>query len=276
MMVRGLDIGPVEGTSMWIVVGLGWLISEKGGSLNSTYDSGSQEEPKSKTSSTKTKKKEEKTEFVLSVENLKPTIISKKENKPKPFIRTKSTEILPKAIVETKINDIDNKFVNYSCTINENEDSYPILKIPTKGCIVRTHRIGATKRKGFKDKSFEKSISTLLSNKFEISGNIRLNTGKLTRPFEPDIAIICHSNKNIRIDIEIDEPYAGITRQPTHCKGEDVNRDNYFRDRGWIVIRFSELQVHTKEIECLNFIVSVINSIDCSIQIYNDLKSVQK
>jgi hypothetical protein len=279
MMVRGLDIGPVEGTTMWIVVALGWLISEKGDSLNSTYNSQIPEKPKSKslkTSSRKIEKKKEETEFELSIENLKPTINYKKENKPKPIIKTKSTEILPKAIVETNKINIENKFVNYNSLLDENKDSYPILKTPNKGCIVRTHRIGTTKRKGFKDESFEKSISALLSSKFEVSGNIRLNTGKLTRPFEPDIAIICSTNKNIRIDIEIDEPYAGITRQPTHCKGEDVNRDNYFRNRGWIVIRFSEFQVHTKEIECLNFIALVINSIDNSFQIPNSLKAVPK
>ncbi|MCG8806479.1 hypothetical protein G1K75_12540 [Tenacibaculum finnmarkense] len=170
----------------------------------------------------------------------------------------------------------ENKFVNYSSTLNNNENSYPVLKIPAKNCIVRTHKYGATKRKGFKDQSFEKSISTFFSNKYEVSGNVRLNTGKSTRPFEPDIAIICSTSKNIRIDIEIDEPYAGITRQSIHCKGEDVNRDNYFRDRGWIVIRFSEYQVHTKEIECLNFIALVINSIDNFFQIPNNLQAVLK
>ncbi|MBU3011102.1 hypothetical protein KO506_06790 [Polaribacter vadi] len=208
--------------------------------------------------------------------SFQPKIKETKTKQIKSPIEEKTIKKLSKEIVKPIEKTIENRFVHYTSNLNDNENSYPILKIPNENCIVRTHRIGTTKRKGFKDESFEKSISKLLSNKFEVSGNIRLNTGKLTRPFEPDIAIICSTNKNIRIDIEIDEPYAGITRQPTHCKGEDVNRDNYFRNRGWIVIRFSELQVHTKEIECLNFIVSVINSIDNSIQISNDLKSDSK
>jgi hypothetical protein len=179
-------------------------------------------------------------------------------------------------IVELNNKKIENKFVNYTSTISDNENSYPILKIPNKDCIVRTHRVGTTKRKGFKDESFEKSISSFFSNKYQVSGNVRLNTGKSTRPFEPDIAIICSTKKNIRIDIEIDEPYAGVTRQSIHCKGEDVNRDNYFRDRGWIVIRFSEYQVHTKEIKCLNFIALIISSIDNSFQIPNNLQRLSK
>ena len=208
--------------------------------------------------------------------SFQPKIKETKTKQIKSPIEEKTIKKLSKEIVKPIEKTIENRFVHYTSNLNDNENSYPILKIPNENCIVRTHRIGTTKRKGFKDESFEKSISKLLSNKFEVSGNIRLNTGKLTRPFEPDIAIICSTNKNIRIDIEIDEPYAGITRQPIHCKGEDVNRDNYFRNRGWIVIRFSELQVHTKEIECLNFIISVINSIDNSIQIPNDLKSDTK
>ena len=141
-----------------------------------------------------------------------------KETKPKQIISSieeKTIKKLSKEIVKPIEKTIENRFVHYTSNLNDNENSYPILKIPNENCIIRTHRIGTTKRKGFKDESFEKSISKLLSNKFEVSGNIRLNTGKLTRPFEPDIAIICSTNKNIRIDIEIDEPYAGITRQPS-------------------------------------------------------------
>lgn len=245
--------------------------------------------PKKITSAIPEKKKEKKVytkKSVLPPKVKEPTLTYKKETKPKqvkPLAKKKTTEKLPKAIVESDKKTIENKFVNYTSTISDNENSYPILKIPRKDCIVRTHRLGTTKRKGFKDESFEKSISTFFSNKYQVSGNVRLNTGKSTRhtgkstrPFEPDIAIICSTNKNIRIDIEIDEPYAGITRQPTHCKGEDINRDNYFRDRGWIVIRFSEYQIHTKEIECLNFIALVISSIDNSFQIPNNLQAISK
>lgn len=219
--------------------------------------------------------------IVLPPKVNEPTITYETETKPnkteaKPVSRKKTIEKLPKPLVEPIKKTIENKFVNYTSTIIDNDSSYPILKTPNKDCIVRTHRFGTTKRKGFKDESFEKSISTFFSNKYQISGNVRLNTGKATRPFEPDIAIICSTNKNIRIDIEIDEPYAGITRQSTHCKGEDVNRDNYFRDRGWIVIRFSEYQVHTKEIECLHFIALVISSIDNSFQIPNNLQAISK
>jgi len=183
----------------------------------------------------------------------------------------KSSHILD--INKTKI--LENKFVNYHSRFKDSANFYPILKIPHFNCIIRTHKYGATKPLGFKDKSFENSIKSLLLNKYEVSSNIKLETGISTRCYEPDIAIICSTNKNIRIDIEIDEPYAGKTRQPTHCIGWDTNRDNYFIDRGWLVIRFSEHQVHTKEKECLKFILKVVNSIDKSFDVPSNFEFIK-
>jgi len=160
--------------------------------------------------------------------------------------------------------------------LSESTETYTILRFPRKGCIVRTHRYGNTKRRGYKELDFQKSINKNFGNQFEIAGSVRLNTGKETRPFEPDIAIIeKERTNNIRIDIEIDEPYAGLTRQPTHCKGDDVLRDTYFIDRGWIVIRFSEYQIHIQENKCLKYIAQILNKIDSHYTIPVNLLSVK-
>jgi hypothetical protein len=149
-------------------------------------------------------------------------------------------------------------FVNYNVLQHSSTNSYPIFRFPKKGTVVRSYKLGKTRPRGFKEETFQKSIEQYFGKDFTILGNARLNTGKKTRPFEPDIAIIDKLNANFRIDIEIDEPYAGISRQPTHCEGEDVNRDIYFVDRGWIVIRFSEYQVHLHEKDCLRYIADII------------------
>lgn len=167
-------------------------------------------------------------------------------------------EKLPKAKEETAKSQDEVAFVNYDISKVQTSNSYPVFRFPKKGTVVRSFRFGNTKRRGFKEESFQKSIQQYFGKDFTVLGNARLNTGKETRPFEPDIAIIDKSNLNLRIDIEIDEPYAGLTRQPTHCKGEDVNRDIYFVDRGWIVVRFSEYQVHLQENDCLRYIAETI------------------
>jgi hypothetical protein len=196
---------------------------------------------------------------------IKPTELKQEKVLPKletfevkPKAKPKSEEQLPKAKEETAKSQDEVAFVNYDISKVQTTNSYPVFRFPKKGTVVRSFRFGNTKRRGFKEESFQKSIQQYFGKDFTVLGNARLNTGKETRPFEPDIAIIDKSNLNLRIDIEIDEPYAGLTRQPTHCKGEDVNRDIYFVDRGWIVVRFSEYQVHLQENDCLRYIAETI------------------
>ena len=153
---------------------------------------------------------------------------------------------------------------------------YPLIRIPKKGCIVRSYRTGSTKRRGYKESSFQKSLDKTIGNQIKILGDIRLNTGNETRPYEPDIALADEtSGLNIRIDIEIDEPYAGITRQATHCIEEDDLRDIFFVDRGWTVIRFTEHQIHIQENECLAYVARFIHEINPSFQIPSELKGIE-
>ena len=223
--------------------------------------------PPSKREQLKSTEIENKTKEIKAVE------IVRKSNVAPLKTKNKSEEIISQNIdLETK----EIEFVDYQIFQSDNTDNYPILKTPAKGCVIRTHRFGKSKRRGYKEESFQNSAQKYFGVLFQVSGDIRLNTGKETRPFEPDIAIIGkNTNKNIRIDIEIDEPYSGINRQPTHCKGEDDMRDIYFTDRGWIVVRFSEYQVHTQELACLKYIANIIRRIDTNYIVPAQLNSAQ-
>lgn len=194
-------------------------------------------------------------------------------SRPKP--KSKPKEDLPQAKVETAKAKNEILKVNYTSSKSEQTDVYPIFRYPKENTIVRSYRIGTTKRRGFKEEVFQRSIEECFGNHFIVSGELRINTGKDTRPFEPDIALIGKKNDCLRIDIEIDEPYAGITRQPTHCKGDDAMRDIYFVDRGWVVIRFSEYQVHMFEKQCLKFISEVLSSVSQSFSAPEQLANTQ-
>lgn len=191
--------------------------------------------------------------------------------RPKP----KTKEDLPQAKAETEKSKNEILKVNYTSSKSEQTDVYPIFRYPKKNTVVRSYRVGTTKRRGFKEEVFQRAIEEVFGNHFIVSGELRINTGKDTRPFEPDIALIGKKNDCLRIDIEIDEPYAGITRQPIHCKGDDTMRDIYFVDRGWVVIRFTEYQVHMFEKQCLKFISDVINSVSQSINVSDKLSNTQ-
>ncbi len=82
------------------------------------------------------------------------------------------------------------------------------------------------------------------------------NTGKL---YLPDITYY-DPESGLCIDIEIDEPYIGSTGEPIHYSGSiDDERDNFFLNNGWIIIRFAEEQVANHPELCINMIKKVIN-----------------
>jgi len=218
------------------------------------------------------------TEVKESTATYEPLVKEKPIPKPEikvPRPKPKPKEDLPQSKAETEKSKNEILKVNYTSSKSEQTDVYPIFRYPKKNTVVRSYRVGTTKRRGFKEEVFQKAIETVFGNQFIVSGELRINTGKDTRPFEPDIAIIGKKNDCLRIDIEIDEPYAGITRQPTHCKGDDIMRDIYFVDRGWIVIRFSEYQVHMFERECLRFISDVIRAVSSTYSIPESLARFQ-
>lgn len=75
--------------------------------------------------------------------------------------------------------------------------------------------------------------------------------------------ILVHQPTGLAIDIEIDEPYDGKTGKPHHCvdRNKDSQRNRFFLERNWIVIRFSELQIVQYPDGCCKAIARVISQI---------------
>jgi len=84
--------------------------------------------------------------------------------------------------------------------------------------------------------------------------------------------ILVHQPTGLAIDIEIDEPYDGRTGKPHHCvdRNKDSQRNRFFLERNWVVIRFSELQVVKYPDACCKAIARVIS------QITGDYRSLVK
>ncbi len=297
MRFAGIDVGPVEGTTMVLVIALGVIIGNK---LIDEEERILRERNKIKPISSPELEVSEPVDVLLEEaeeeeeeeEGEEEYLPNKEVGEEEDIESNPAEEISPEAALkdititqpspstqDTKIREDEGatviatpeannlRRVNYTTSLSENFFRYPSLKIPNYGCVVRTHRTGRLKRRGYKEESFEQAISYFFAENYQVFGNVKISTGPATRAYEPDIAIMCSTDKNIRIDIEIDEPYAGITRQPTHCKGDNLQRDIYFTDRGWIVIRFSEYQVHTQLNQCLKFLATVVNSLDPSFTI---------
>jgi hypothetical protein len=154
---------------------------------------------------------------------------------------------------------------------------FPYVLLPAKEkCVVKFPRKGRVGRRGYKEADFLKYLTTHFQQAFKLYNDRLLLIKEGTQPFEPDITLIDEQNGlNLFIDIEIDEPYEGTndiaTRQPMHYQALDANRNNAFRNRGWAVIRFAEIQVHQQPLACCRFIADVVASINPKFSVPSEL-----
>jgi hypothetical protein len=89
----------------------------------------------------------------------------------------------------------------------------------------------------------------------------RLNSTGSKNIYNPDFTLICKQT-NLHIDIEIDEPYSLSEKLPIHYLGSsDDNRNEFFLNNNWCIIRFSERQIIQQTSECTETIKSIHNSI---------------
>lgn len=110
----------------------------------------------------------------------------------------------------------------------------------------------------------ESFFADRLRNYFDFFA-IEIITDGLVGCFFPDI--ILQTKTGLYIDIEIDEPYVGNTKEVIHyyetesnfyCDGE---RNNFFLESGWIIIRFSEKQIIKNSLSCCYEVALVLTKI---------------
>lgn len=174
--------------------------------------------------------------------------------------------------------------VNYDPTNKYKQNvpqTFPLVLMPVKNIDIKPPVNGKSSNKGMTEESFCRDF---LMNYFKNQVYDSLTVFIGSNPYEPDLAFVdLTSGKNIFIDIEIDEPYDGVTRKPTHYRTQNGTSDDYrnqgFTDRGWMVIRFAEEQIFTSPNECVKFIGEVIKSVNpifssSCLSFPNDLKRI--
>ena len=150
--------------------------------------------------------------------------------------------------------------------LQDDQYQYPVVKMPKQNTILKLPRAGRTNQKGYKENDFFNQLKQNLSD-IEIANNVHMVIPNFNKPYEPDI-VLFDKRLNLYIDIEIDEPYDGYYRYPTHYINpeDDVKQDNirdlFFTESGWIVIRFTEKQVHCQAYECIEYIINVLHSLN--------------
>jgi hypothetical protein len=142
---------------------------------------------------------------------------------------------------------------------------YPVVKMPKRNTILKLPRNGRSNQKGYKENDFFNQLKQNITD-IGITNSVHMVIPNFNKPYEPDI-VLFDKNLNLYIDIEIDEPYDGYYRYPTHYINpeDEVKQDNvrdlFYTESGWIVIRFTEKQVHCQAYECIAYIKNVLNSL---------------
>ena len=145
---------------------------------------------------------------------------------------------------------------------------YPVVKFPEKGRVTFPYRRRAVARRGYSEEKFQYFLSSFFDDSVLVLNDCSILPADNYRPYEPDIAIICRNRTSIRIDVEVDEPYSGHTREPIHYIGcGDDFRDVNLNNLGWIVVRFTEHQVYTEPGRCAEFIAAILAHLDKSFRI---------
>ena len=147
----------------------------------------------------------------------------------------------------------------------EDQYLYPVVKMPKQNTILKLPRTGRSNQKGYKENDFYNKIKQTITD-IEMTDNVHMVIPNFNKPYEPDI-VLFDKKLNLYIDVEIDEPYDGYYRYPTHYINpeEEVKQDNvrdlFFAESGWIVIRFTEKQVHCEAYACIDYIKNVLHSL---------------
>lgn len=165
--------------------------------------------------------------------------------------------------------------------------NFPYVLMPKPNSVIKFPRKGRIGRKGFKEEEFKTYITKYFKGDYQVFDDRFILVKNANKPFEPDFTLIDEKNGiNLFLDIEIDEPYEGLNniqqRKPTHFQLSDTNRNNAFKNRGWIVIRFAEIQIHQEPNSCCRFIADVLKSINPNyytpenLEKYSNVKTVRQ
>ncbi|WP_264529237.1 hypothetical protein [Flavobacterium sp. N502540] len=91
----------------------------------------------------------------------------------------------------------------------------------------------------------------------------------VSRPYVTDFAYI-DPYINLRIDIEIDEPYDSDSKSPIHL--DDRARNAFFTKNGWVVVRFAEEQAVLYPELCCQYLDGIINGFYNNVQSLKDFR----
>ena len=139
------------------------------------------------------------------------------------------------------------------------KSEYPMIRFPEKGTVLYPYRRHPLIQPGSLEQSFARELIQRLPAGVECILNACIILTDKQAPFYPDLALVVAGRPEIRIDVEIDEPYRKSTREPIHYQScGDVFRDHLLNRHGWTVVRLASQQINQEPNICIDYLVELV------------------
>lgn len=140
--------------------------------------------------------------------------------------------------------------------------TYPKVSFCDKGTVLYPYRRRLSPLSGHLEKTFIQQLKQWLPKEIRVVDDVCVYFSEGLPPLSPDIALFVEGHPEIRIDVEIDEPYEATTRKPIHyLTCGDVFRDALMNRHGWTVVRFAVCQVRKEAMGCADYLSMVISQL---------------
>ena len=138
---------------------------------------------------------------------------------------------------------------------------YPIISFPAEGTVTYPYRRHPLVKPGNLESQFARELSAKLPAGVECMLNACIITTDKQPPYYPDLALVVADRPEVRIDVEIDEPYQKSTREPIHYVScGDMFRDHLLNRHGWTVVRLAAQQITQESSICADFLVELVSA----------------
>ena len=147
---------------------------------------------------------------------------------------------------------------------------YPLISFPEQGTITYPFRRHPLVKPGTLELQFAHELSAKLPAGVECIMNACIITTDKQPPYYPDLALVVADKPEVRIDVEIDEPYRKSTREPIHYVScGDMFRDHLLNRHGWTVVRLAAQQIEQETSICVDFLVELVTAMMADMQDIN-------
>jgi len=141
------------------------------------------------------------------------------------------------------------------------QDSYPILHLPEQGTVLYPYREDCRHEVSRLKARFCQWLGEQMPEGLTFRNDVGICVSDELPLICPDLVIWVDGHPEVRIAVEIDEPFNPCTREPQHyLTGGDNYRDGLLTRLGWTVVRFAERQVWNHHKACADYLIELLKA----------------